>query len=62
MAGDFLARPEWVDETHVEYKAKTRVPRGPGDYDLKAVPSPATATLPGAPKGEKYPTMKAVVR
>jgi hypothetical protein len=62
MAGDFLARPQWIDETHVEYRAKVRAPRGPDDYDLKAVPSPATASLPGAPKKEKYPTMKAVVR
>jgi hypothetical protein len=62
MAGTVFARPEWIDKTHVEYRAKIRAPRGADDYDLKAVPSPATASLPGAPKGEKYPTMKAVVR
>jgi hypothetical protein len=62
MAGTVFARPEWIDKTHVEYRAKILAPRGPDDYDLKAVPSPATASLPGAPKKEKYPTMRAVVR
>jgi hypothetical protein len=61
MAGDFLARPGWIDETHVEYKAEVRA-EGTGDYDLKAVPGPATAPPPGAPREEEYPTMRAAVR
>ena len=62
IAGSFVARPEWIDKTHVEYRTKIRAPRGPDDYDLKVFPSPATASLPGAPAKGKYPTIKAVVR
>ena len=61
-AGTVFARPEWIDKTHVEYRAKILAPRGPGDYDLKAVPSPATASLPGArPRRNTRPSRRSSV-
>ncbi len=55
QAGDFIARPTWISATQVEYKTKVRSPKTPGSYDLVVVPSPITASLPGAPSKDKYP-------
>jgi hypothetical protein len=62
LAGESFARPEWINDTEVEYKTMVRSPHKPGAYKLEVVPSPPTNSLPGAPAKNKYPTVDVTVK
>lgn len=61
-AGSNFGRPKWINDAEVEYKTTVRSPRKPGAYKLEIAPSPATASLPGAPLKSKYPTVDVTVK